>query len=96
MEVTEIGWDLEPFSGVPVPGQRSPGATEQKKLQGTKNNYMHVQLVTKGPKPTTTCEVLGTKAGHMTLTHSTTNEVGKPPKSPFQLEPTVYPYPQPI
>jgi len=35
----------------------------------------------------------GTKAGHMTLTHSTTNEVGKPPKSPFQLEPTVYPHP---
>ena len=42
---------------------------------------MHVQLDTKGPKPTTSCEVLGTKEGHMTLTHSTTNEVGKPPVS---------------
>ena len=40
----EIVWDLGPFAAMLLPGHTSPLAQNRKKLYGTKNNCMHVQL----------------------------------------------------
>ena len=47
----ETVWDLGDFAAGPAPGQTSPPATDTKKLESIKNNYVHAAVETKsGPK----------------------------------------------
>ena len=66
----ETAGDLGPFAAALTLRQVSPPTTQYKKLQGTKNNSVHVQLgqimnkkIQKDQNPTATSGEVGSKAG---------------------------------
>ena len=105
---SETGWDLGPFAAglhldTPLLKQQN-----SKKLYGTKNNCMYVQLGQLTDKKIQKTKKKKKSYCHfwrvwskiwvlrMPPAHSTTLAVGKTPKSPLQPDLWTHPYPHPI